>query len=326
MTADVSSPADRMPDQALEPAVAFKGLGKSFRNVVALENVTLSVPYDATYLFLGPNGSGKTTLIRLLAGVLRPTNGVVRVLGEDPYRNPERLAQKVGIAYENHHLPPWATARTYLRFAAHAKGLGDEAVDSSAEQFGLREFWNREMGTYSAGMGKRVMLAQAWLGDPRLLILDEPFSNLDPEGRRMLADLLSSRAAQGATTLVATHLAEPSTTPTHVACLLNGHLEAGGPIGELSERYGALTVTLAVPDPAAAVRLLYEQGIRSVTISEDGLAVRGSNATVKAAKDALQAEGIKSGVASASYDIWAIYRAVLLGREQKELGMSATAD
>lgn len=318
LTIDAPLPANRTSVRAMGPAVAVEGLGKSFRNVVALEDVNLAAPPGSMYLLLGPNGSGKTTLILLLAGVLRPTDGSVRVLGEDPYRHPERLARDVGIAYENHHLPSWSNARTYLRFAARAKGLDDHAVDAMGERFGLRMYWDREMGTYSAGMKKRVMLAQAWLGEPRLLVLDEPFSNLDPEGRRLLADLLAARASAGTTTLVATHLAEPGTVPTHIVCLLNGRAEADGPIRALGERYEARTVMLAVPDPVGAVRLLLEEGLRFVSISEDGLAMRGNTATVEAATDALRARGIPARVVSESYDVWAIYRAVLLGGEREE--------
>lgn len=316
MSADASSGEEQLPDFDLRAAVAVEGLRKSFRKVVALDGIDLRVAQGSTHLLLGPNGSGKTTLIRLLAGVLRPTKGAVLVLGEDPYRYPDRIAKEVGIAYENHSLSAWADARTYLRFAAHAKGLGEEAVDVEGDRFGLRGYWKREMGDYSAGMRKRVMLAQAWLGDPPLLILDEPYSNLDPEGRRLLASLLTERSSHGLTTLIATHLAESGTTPTHLDFLLNGRMEAKGPIRELGERYRALTVTVSVPDPEAAGRLLFDQGIPGVSRVEEGLTVRGGGETIEAAKDALRAGGIQVREASVSYDIWAIYRAVLYGESE----------
>ncbi|HLA46461.1 MAG TPA: ABC transporter ATP-binding protein [Thermoplasmata archaeon] len=303
----------------MKSIVTIEGLRKAFRNVVAIDDLSLDVPESSTYLFLGPNGSGKTTLIRILAGVLRATKGTVRVMGTDPYRHPERLVRDVGIAYETHALPPWSSARTFLEFAASAKGLNGDSVDSIGERFGLVDYWTREMGTYSAGMRKRVMLAQAWLGDPPLMILDEPFSNLDPEGRRLLVDLLADRASKDLTTLVATHLAEPGTTPTHIACMFNGRLEAVGSIDELGERYQARTVVLAVLDSAFAVRVLLGQGIRSVSIVEHGIALRGNGTTVKAAVDALRDEGVDVRVAGESHDIWSIYRAVLLGRDKVQI-------
>lgn len=304
-----------MLGSTMGPAVSVEGLGKTFRKIVALEDVTLTVPAASTYLLLGPNGSGKTTLIRLLAGTLRPTSGTVEVLGIDPYRHSNQIARDVGIAYESHHLPPWASARRYLEFAADVKHLADGAVASAGERFGLRSYWDREMGTYSSGMRKRVMLAQSWLGDPKLLVLDEPFSNIDPEGRRLLANLFASRSKEGLTTIVATHLAEAGTAPTHLACLLNGHLEADGPIRELAERYDARTVVVNVPDRVAAARLLLSKGIQSITVGPDGVAVRGDDATTRAAMDALGAGGIDASAIKETYDIWAIYRAVLLAEE-----------
>ena len=306
----------------MEPVVTVDALWKSFRSVVALENLTLEVPDGSMYLLLGPNGSGKTTLLRILAGALLPTEGTVRVLGEDPYRHLDRKAREVGIAYESHYLPPWASASVYLRFAARIKGLGGDAVDSVTMRFGLQPYLSRDMGTYSAGMRKRVMLAQAWLGDPRLLVLDEPLSNLDPEGRRLVARLLLVRASEGKTTMVATHLVEPGITPSHLAVLLNGRLAIQGALAAIGEQYGAATVTIATPDQAAVVRLFLEKGIDSITTSREGLLVHGSVANLPTLISSLRERGIDARLAGESYDIWEIYRAVLLGEEQRS-GFSA---
>lgn len=298
--------------------VRVQALDKRFRQVVALEDVSLEVPAGASYFLLGPNGSGKTTLLRLLAGVLRPTAGAVRVLGVDPYRHPERVAPRVGIAYEDHHLPTWASGRDYLRFAARSRGFGGDAVREAGETFELSGYWRREMGTYSAGMRKRVMLAQAWLGDPELLLLDEPFSNLDPQGRWFLARRLRDRAAQGGTTLVATHLAETLAPPTHLACLINGTLEAEGPIGTLADRYAARSLAFAVSDPGAAVAALLERGLAAVTAAGDRLVVKGDAAALATAAAALAEAGIATTPGAESYDVWAIYRSILSGRAPED--------
>lgn len=303
-----------------DDVVQIEGLTKRFKNVAALEEVSFTLPRGSGFFLLGPNGSGKTTLLRLLTGVQRPTDGTVHVLGEDPYRRPDRLARWIGVAYENHHLPPWASARAYLRFAALTRGLPEDTIDTAGALFQLRGYWDREMGTYSAGMRKRVTLAQAWLGDPQLLLLDEPFSSLDPEGRRLLAGLLRARQADGLTTLVATHLAETMAPPTHLALLLNGVLEAIGPIGSLADRYGARATALSVPDVAEAMRVLLAAGARSLTAGEDRVVVQGDSDVVSQAVDALGAAGMPAEVTEETFDIWAIFRQVLAGAPTQEAG------
>jgi len=319
-------PVEGEPSPVSEPVALVTAAAKSFGSVTALLDVSLEISAGSIHLLLGPNGSGKSTLIRLLTGVLRPTKGTVRVLATDPYRHPERLARGVGIAYENHSLPSWSSADRFLRFAAKAKGLPEKAIDDVGEQFGIREYWDRDIGTYSSGMRKRVSLAQAWLGDPPLIIMDEPFSNLDPEGRRLLAKLLGARALDGATTVIATHLAEPDFLPTHLSCLLDGRVVVDGPIRSLAERYDAWTVTLAVPDPVEAIRRLFAQGLRAVAIAGDGLALRGNAAIVASAREILRGEGIDVRVVGESFDIWGIYRAILMGRDHREEQTQATVE
>ncbi len=303
----------------MNPIVRVEHLEKRFRRVAAIEGVSFEVPIGATLFLLGPNGSGKTTLLRLLAGVLRPTRGTVRVFDADPYRDPHRLARRMGISYENHFLSPWATARDYLRFAAKAQGLDNGAVHEAGHDWELMDYWDRDMGTYSAGMSKRVALAQAWLGNPGLLLLDEPFSTLDPQGRSILADLLSARSAAAQTTLVATHLAEQVTLPTHVACLLLGHLEAEGTVSELAVRYGARSVAFALPDPPEGVRALLEAGISSVTATRDRVIVKGDQDTVGRAGEILRGMGASAEPVEETFDIWAIYRSVLEGHDRSDL-------
>ncbi len=292
-------------------AISVRALTKAFGQVIALEEISFDIPLGATHFLLGPNGSGKTTLIRVMSGVLRPTSGSVRVLGESPYQHPERLSRDVGIAYEDHFLPPWASAEDYLDFAAKMRGIGEDAVWDAAEVFGLTDYWEREMGTYSAGMRKRVILAQAWLGDPHLLILDEPFSSLDQESRILLTELLEARSSTGKTTFVATHLAETVTPPTHLACLVNGRLEAGGPIESLSDRYVARTVAFEVPDPSVAVRVLLERGIEIAAATPRSVVLRGDTAHMASAREVLEEAGIPVKAVEESYDIWMIYRSVL---------------
>ncbi len=297
--------------------VVLENLRKAFGRVVALEDLTLDVPPGATYFILGPNGSGKTTLVNLLTGILRPTDGQVRVFGSDPYRRPYETAQRLSVAYENHHLPSWASAKVYLRFITRIRKLGEEEADQASRDFELLDYWERDMGTYSAGMRKRVMLAQAWMGTPDLLVLDEPFSNLDPQGRWLLARLLRKRASAGRTTIVATHLAETLAPPTHLACLLSGRLEEDGPIGDLADRYDARSVEFTVSDPAKGVQLLLERGSGTVSASGDRVSVRGTSDIISAAEEILRDADLSPSRVKEEYDIWAIYRALLTHREPR---------
>lgn len=220
--------------------------------------------------------------------------------------------------------PSWASARIFLRFVSRIRKLEEDEVAKSARAFGLFDYWERPMGTYSAGMRKRVMLAQAWMGDPELLLLDEPFSNLDPEGRRLLAGLLEARSAAERTTVVSTHLAETLAPPSHLAFLLDGHLEADGPIGELADRFEARSVARTLARPAQAVQILLEQGTGDVTASKDRVVVRGNSETLLAARRILEEAGLSPDATKEQYDIWAIYRALLTGSMAPSKGPSET--
>ncbi len=313
----VGEAAERVRSEGEESRASLirvEGLVKRFRNVEALASVSLSVPSGSLFLLLGPNGSGKTTLVNLLTGVLRCTRGTVRVLGEDPYWAPHRLASRVGVAFEDHRLPPWATAEQYLRFAAQARGIHDDAWKTAGRAFGIDEYWKREMGTYSAGMSKRVALAQAWLGNPELLLLDEPFSNLDAEGRLLVADLLHVRSSEGRTTLLATHLAESEAPPTHLAFLLNGRLAVSGSLGELAERFGARSVSFPFESPIEGARLLLAAGLKEVTVTDERIRVQGNQREIQTVADALKIAGLTSEPSEESVDIWSIYRSVLRER------------
>lgn len=298
----------------MEPVIRIEQLEKRFGQVTALEDLSLDVAPGDTHFLLGPNGSGKTTLLRLLAGGLRPTDGSLQVLGEDPYRAPDRIAARTGIAFEDHYLPTWAAASAFLRFSASVRGASAASVEGAADTFDLKSYWNRPMEGYSAGMRKRVALAQAWLGDPPLLILDEPFSNLDPEGRRLVARLLQERSREGRTTLVASHLAEAGTTPSHLEVLVNGRLEAHGPLEELADRYVARGLDLSAADPAGAVRALLARGVRPVTADEGRVHIEGDAETIERALTTLKEASVAAEVEGETFDLWAIYTAVLFGR------------
>lgn len=296
-----------------EPATAAElvQVTKAYRQIVALDDATLAVPSGATYLLLGPNGSGKTTLLRLLAGVLRPTKGRVRVLDLNPYRHPDRLARDLGIAYEHHALPAWSSAHRFLAFAARMQGQDGGDVEAAASAFNLHPFWDRTMGTYSAGMRKRVALAQAWLGSPPLLLLDEPFSDLDAEGRRILAQGVAARGAEGKTTVLATHLAEEAVSPSHLAILKSGRVDATGSLKDLADRHSATTFSIVVSSPPEAARLLHEAGETYVAVGGDRVLVRGNAEAGEHARRVLEKGGIAIQEVREDFDIPAIYRTVM---------------
>ena len=212
---------------ALELAAATKRYGRR----VALEGVRLAVPTGAAVGLLGPNGAGKTTALRLLLGFARPTRGAARLRGRDPYD--PRARDGVGHLPERLRLPSAMRLGAFLRLHAGLVGLRggarERAVDEALEATGLRERAGEALGGLSRGLAQRAGFAQALLGEPELLLLDEPTTGLDPLGVRDARDWIQRARARGATVLVSSHvLSEVERTCDHVAILDGGRIVASG--------------------------------------------------------------------------------------------------
>jgi ABC-2 type transport system ATP-binding protein len=186
------------------PAVSVRGLTKRFGDVTAVEDLTFEVQPGRVTGFLGPNGAGKSTTLRMILGLVGPSTGTASVVGM-PYRDLESPARTVGAVLETQSFNPLRTGRNHLRVLAAAEGIDDGRVDAVLDLVDLSAAGNRKAGKYSLGMRQRLALAGALLGEPSILILDEPANGLDPLGIRWLRDFLQRFAAGGNAVLVSSH-------------------------------------------------------------------------------------------------------------------------
>ena len=208
------------------PVVTVRGLSKRYGKQLAVDNLTFALDGGTITGFLGPNGAGKSTTLRLLLGLAQPTVGEALVFGRR-YAELQHPARQVGAVLESGDFDPGRSGRNHLRALALAIGVESSRIDELLELVGLRTAASRKVRTYSLGMRQRLGLAAALLGDPELLLLDEPANGLDPEGVHWLRGFLRQFAEQGRTVLVSSHiLAEVSQTVDAVVIINRGRLVA----------------------------------------------------------------------------------------------------
>jgi ABC-2 type transport system ATP-binding protein len=214
--------------------VSCRSLRKRYGELVAVDEVTFSLRPGTVTGFLGPNGAGKTTTLRVLLGLAEPTAGEALVFGRR-YRELDQPVRRVGAVLESGDFHPGRSGRDHLRSLALAAGLPLGRVEEVLELVQVEAAADRRVRTYSLGMRQRLGLAAALLGDPELLILDEPANGLDPIGVRWLRTFLQRLAAQGRTVLIASHLlAEVALTVDRVLIIDRGRLLASGRLDELT--------------------------------------------------------------------------------------------
>jgi ABC-2 type transport system ATP-binding protein len=219
---------------ARDPVVVASLLTKRFGELVAVDELTFSLLPGSVTGFLGPNGAGKTTTLRLLLGLAEPTAGEVLVFGRR-YRELDNPARRVGAVLETNDFHPGRSGRDHLRVLALAAEIPSTRIDEVLEVVELGPAANRRVKTYSLGMRQRLGLAAALLGDPELLVLDEPANGLDPAGVHWLRRFLRRFAEQGRTVLVSSHiLAEVAQTVDEVVILNRGRRVASGRLDELT--------------------------------------------------------------------------------------------
>jgi ABC-2 type transport system ATP-binding protein len=234
----VDEPGAPVPfeDGARDPVVTVSSLTKRFGDVVAVDELTFSLHPGTVTGFLGPNGAGKTTTLRLLLGLAEPASGQALVFGRR-YREMDDPAHRVGAVLESSDFHPGRSGRDHLRTLALAAEIPSSRVEEVLALVELEAAAGRRVRTYSLGMRQRLGLAAALLGDPQLLVLDEPANGLDPAGVHWLRRFLRRFAEQGGTVLIASHiLAEAAQTIDHVVIIDRGRLVASGLLDELTER------------------------------------------------------------------------------------------
>jgi ABC-2 type transport system ATP-binding protein len=224
------------PSHSTGPAIVADGLTKRYGRLTAVQELSFSVRPGAVTGFFGPNGAGKTTALKMLVGLARPTAGQAFINGT-PIGLTTPDARLIGVYIEPCGAHPGRSARAHLRALATLAGLPRDRVGEVLAIVELEPAARRRVGTYSMGMRQRLGLAAALLGDPQILVLDEPVNGLDPRGIRWLRRLLRERAGAGRTVLLSSHvLSEAAQTVDDVVVIDRGRLVHQGPIGELTGR------------------------------------------------------------------------------------------
>lgn len=245
-------------------------LTKRYGDKLAVDRISFRVEPGQVTGFLGPNGAGKSTTMRMIMGLDRPTAGTVTVNGR-PYVEHRSPLTEVGALLEAKAVHTGRSARNHLRALAATHGIGDSRVDEVIEMTGLQSVARKRVGGFSLGMGQRLGIAAALLGDPRTLILDEPVNGLDPEGVLWVRNLVKYLAGQGRTVFLSSHLmSEMALTADHLIVIGRGHIVASGPVQEVVDASTQSSVRVRSPQAAQLAELVAGPGV-TVTSTEPGL-------------------------------------------------------
>ncbi|QNG21207.1 ATP-binding cassette domain-containing protein [Rhodococcus triatomae] len=272
-------PAGNSAPGAAAP-IEVRELTKVYKTVPAVTDVSFTVPRGSVTGFLGPNGSGKTTTLRMILGLAAPTSGVATIEGV-PFASLPHPGRTVGAVLDAGTLHPKRTAIDHLRVYAPAVGVPDHRAEEVLELVGLGAARRRRVGEFSLGMRQRLALATALLGDPHILVLDEPANGLDPEGIAWLRHFLEGFAASGRTVLVSSHiLREVEQMVDHLLILSRGSLVYQGRIDDLRRSQHSRLLVASSSPPDLATALAAHGVVDSRSLTDGRLAVVGADATI----------------------------------------------
>lgn len=252
--------------------IVAEHLSKTFGSRRAVDDASFRVEPGRVTGFLGPNGAGKSTTMRMIAGLDRPTSGSVTVNGV-PYEKLESPLTAVGIMLDAKAVHKGRTARNHLRALAATHAIPDKRVDEVIAIAGLESVATKRAGNFSLGMGQRLGIAAALLGDPSVLILDEPVNGLDPEGVRWVREFVRHAAGEGRTVLLSSHLmSEMAVTADHLIVLGRGRVLADAPITQIISGWTKETVSVRTATPDQAIQLTTALAAQNVSVIENGTA------------------------------------------------------
>jgi ABC-2 type transport system ATP-binding protein len=258
-----------------EATIEVRDLRKRFAQTVALDGLSFTVRPGQVTGFVGPNGAGKSTTMRVILGLDAPEGGSALVEGR-PYRSLRQPLRHVGALLDAGALHPSRSGRNHLLWLAHSQGWSARRVDEVVEQAGLQGIARRKAGGYSLGMRQRLGLAAAMLGDPPILLLDEPFNGLDPEGIAWMRSLLRDLAAQGRAVFVSSHLmSELQGMADHLVVIGRGRLVADTSLADLLAAASRGLVRLRTAEPAQATTVLAEASATVAVTASGTLTVSG---------------------------------------------------
>jgi ABC-2 type transport system ATP-binding protein len=261
--------------------ITLRSLTKRYGEKTVVDDLSFAIPAGKVTGFLGPNGGGKSTTMRMVLGLDRPTAGEVVVDGR-PYAELRHPLREVGALLEAKALHPGRSAGKHLLAMARSNGIPASRVDEVLATVGLTDVAGKRAGQFSLGMGQRLGIAGALLGDPRILMFDEPVNGLDPDGVRWVRQLMRSLAAEGRTVFVSSHLmSEMQQTADRLVVIGRGKLLADAPVDEFIAENSRGSVSVRLPSPADVVALTQRLHVEGGTVeqSADGeLAVHGMSA------------------------------------------------
>jgi len=288
------------------PLLQARGLTVRFGKVTALDGLELTAPSGRVLAILGPNGAGKTTFVRTVATLVRPASGDLLVYGRDVATDPAGVRREIGLAGQFAAVEPTMTGRENLEMTARLFGHGRAAARRAAaaviDRLSLTEVADRRAGTYSGGQRRRLDLGASLVGGPRLLLLDEPTTGLDPVSRREVWDAVRGLAAAGTDILLTTHyLDEADELADEVVVIDHGRVLAAGLLGDLKAGIGRDVIELSVADPEqvrAAGRILEQ-----VTLNGARFDPAGRHASAPAPGGAAELAAVIAGLADASITV-----------------------
>ncbi|MHB1487262.1 MAG: ATP-binding cassette domain-containing protein [Acidimicrobiales bacterium] len=270
--------------------IECRELSKRYGSTVAVDHLSFDVLPGRVTGFLGPNGAGKSTTLRMIMGLDSPTSGTARVLGQ-PYHDHRRPLFKVGGLLDAQAIHGGRSARKHLLCLAQSNGIGRRRVDEVLETVGLGDVAKKRVGGFSLGMGQRLGIAAALLGDPEVLLFDEPVNGLDPEGILWIRTLMRSLAGEGRTVFVSSHLmSEMALTAEHLIVIGRGRLIADASVADFVDTSSARYVRVRSPRIEVLVALLKANGATTTTHDSSAVDVKGLDSA--AIGDLAAAQGI----------------------------------
>lgn len=258
--------------------IEVRGLTKRYGDKTAVSDLSFTVHPGRVTGFLGPNGAGKSTTMRVIMGLDRPTAGSATILGR-PFRELDAPLRRIGALLEARAVHPRRSARNHLRWLATTTGIGPRRLDEVLELVGLTGAQGKPAGGFSLGMGQRLGLAAALLGDPEVVMLDEPVNGLDPEGIHWIRGIMRGLATEGRTVFVSSHLmSEMALTADHLVVIGRGRLVADKPLDDFVTTASEATVRVRTDEPERLTRLLAGPQVSIVSEADGLLSVQGVDA------------------------------------------------
>jgi len=280
------------------PAIELDGLTKQFGDVLAVDGLDLTVEEGEIFGFLGPNGAGKSTTIDILLDFVRPTDGTATVLGYDAQRESLAVRRRIGVLPDAYHVYDRLTGRQHMQFVAESKEVNAD-IEAIMERTQILEAADRKAGGYSKGMRQRLVLAMALVGDPDLLVLDEPSTGLDPNGAREMREIIQAENDRGTTVFFSSHIMEQvEAVCDRVAIINRGQLVAVDSIEGLRDSTDtSTTLEISVAnvgdDDIEMVRM--HENVQNVTLEGDTLRVTMSGGSKFDVLNALDDAGVEVG-------------------------------